>query len=123
MKYDVFISYRREGGDKYARFSEGLAPVEDAHRNWGYIDNTGKVVIPCQWSQAEPFSEGLAAVQDANWKWGFINKTGKVVIPPCRWKDAYLFSGGVTKVKDAFGIWWKIDKTGKVVDMLADNNH
>ena len=28
----------------------------------GYIDKTGKLVIPAQFDDAKPFSEGLAAV-------------------------------------------------------------
>jgi hypothetical protein len=33
------------------------------NRSWGYIDKTGKIVIPPQFDDAESFSEGLAAVE------------------------------------------------------------
>jgi len=101
-------NYQRE-------FSEGLAEVQDANDRCGFIDKTGKLVIPCQWKSAWYFSEGLAKVQDANGKWGFIDKTGKVVIP-CQWKDAFPFREGLASVQDANGKWHKIDKTGKVVE-------
>ena len=81
---------------------------------WGFIDKTGKVVIPCQWKYGDTFSEGLAKVTDVDGKCGFIDKTGKVVIP-CLWEDAWSFSEGLAQVKDADGQWWIIDKTGKVV--------
>ena len=29
-------------------FSEGLAGVQDSKGNWGFIDETGKLVIPCR---------------------------------------------------------------------------
>ena len=33
-------------------FHEGLACVKDANGKWGYIDKTGKLVIPCKWEYA-----------------------------------------------------------------------
>ena len=60
-------------------FYEGLACVMDDNEKWGFVDETGKVVIPYQWESATYFNEGLAAVMDANDKWGFIDKTGKIV--------------------------------------------
>src|ERR1700758_2078698 len=36
-----------------------LFPVV-AHGKWGYIDKSGKIVIPLQYYFAYPFSEGLA---------------------------------------------------------------
>ena len=87
---------------KGAAFCEGLAPVMDDNEKWGFIDKTGKLVIPCKWNGVESFSEGLAVVLDDNWKWGFIDKTGKLVIP-CIWKDAWSFYDGLAEVKDDNG--------------------
>ena len=59
-------------------FSEGLVGVKDEHNKWGYIDTTGKLVIPCQWENASDFRNGIASV----WKRGkcfHIDKTGKIV--------------------------------------------
>ena len=57
-----------------------MCAVQDAStEKWGFINKTGKLVIPCQWKDAFPFFEGLAEVKDANGKWHKIDKTGKVV--------------------------------------------
>ena len=58
---------------------EALARVEIGNK-WGFIDQTGKVVIPVQFEFALDFSEGLASVTFGG-KAGFIDKTGKMVIP------------------------------------------
>ena len=89
-----------------------LRPIRKG-RKYGFADESGKVVIPCQWECAFPFSEGLARVLDANGKWGFIDKTGKVVIP-CRWKVALRFTEGLALMLDANEKWGYIDKTGKL---------
>ena len=81
---------------------------------YGFADDSGKVVIPCQWKKAYQFSEGLARVKDENGNCGYIDKTGKVVIP-CQWKKAYQFSEGLAHVEDDNKKWGYIDKTGKVV--------
>ena len=48
---------------------------------FGYIDKTGKLVIPPMYDEAYDFNEGLAKVEIGG-KAGFIDTTGKVVIPP-----------------------------------------
>ena len=47
---------------------------------WGYIDKTGREVIPCKYDSAVNFREGLAIVYKSG-KWGFIDKTGRKVAP------------------------------------------
>jgi hypothetical protein len=42
-------------------FSEGLAAVRNA-KLWGYVNKTGKMVIPFRFDQARSFSEQLAVV-------------------------------------------------------------
>ena len=51
----------------------------DANKKYGYIDKTGKLVIPCQWEDAMDFHLGGAGVKDKNGKWGCIDKTGKII--------------------------------------------
>ena len=96
-------------------YHEGLAWVQDANWKCGYIDKTGRLVIPCQWNRAGIFSWGLARVMDADGKWGYIDETGQVVIP-CKWNWADDFREGLAKVQDANNNWFKIDTTGKVVE-------
>ena len=109
----VPASYACAQWKNQGNYYDGLALVEDDNEMFGFIDKTGKVVIPCQWKDAWPFSEGLAAVQDFDKKWGYIDKTGKVVIP-CKWLEAECFENGRAYVRDEK--WYYIDKTGKIVE-------
>ncbi len=103
-------------------FSEGLTRVKKDGK-WGFIDTTGKVVIPCQYDDASwSFSEGLTCVEKDG-KYGFIDTTGKVVIP-CQYDDAsWSFSEGLARVKKD-GKWRYIDTTGKeVIPCQYDNGY
>ena len=88
----------------------------DENDRYGFIDKTGKMVIPCQWEQmGYSFKDGLMEVMNDNFKHGFIDMTGKVVIP-CQWKKVTPFDKGIAKVMDGDGIWHRIDKTGKIIE-------
>lgn len=109
------------------RFSEGLATVgkgdADGNMKYGYIDKTGKVVIPLEYDEASAFSEGLACVMkvdaDGNRKYGYIDKTGNVVIPMKYWL-ADSFSEGLAEVKESESSPYQyIDKKGSVVFTLS----
>ena len=63
-------------------FSEGLAPVYRLGL-WGYVDKTGRMVIPPRFREAHKFSNGLALVLVGN-SLGYIDKTGKFVWRPTR---------------------------------------
>lgn len=66
----------------------------------GYIDKTGKLVIPPEFTYAYPFSEGLAAVTKSvsgDDGWGYIDTAGRWVIEP-RFQWASSFSGGLAPV-------------------------
>ena len=102
--------------------------LRSAKRSWGYIDSTGKFVIPPRFRDAEPFAEGLAAVcehaEPGKDRWGFINKTGIFVVPP-QYFSASSFSEGLGAVTvlsskknpdtGIFSASGYVDKTGKVV--------
>jgi hypothetical protein len=66
-------------------FSEELAIISIYVSNYesksGYIDKTGKIVIPIQFDKASNFSEGLASVEIGH-KEEAIDKTGQFVITP-----------------------------------------
>lgn len=118
----VLASYKFDMGEglikkwkEIREYNEGLAGVKNADGRWGYIDMTGKLVIPCQWKKALFFSEGLAGVQDDNEKWGFIDKTGKVVLP-FEWSNVQWFKNGRVRVQTVLGGGWHdIDKNGNKV--------
>lgn len=77
---------------------------------WGFIDNSGKLVIPVKFSQVQSFAEGLAAVQYQG-KWGYIDESGAFSIEP-QFRDASEFGDGHAAV-EANGFWGFIDKSGK----------
>ena len=60
-------------------FCEGLVNVKDENGKWGFIDKTGKLVIPCKWKWAYDFKNGRAKVKDERDREIYIDKTGKVV--------------------------------------------
>jgi hypothetical protein len=60
-------------------FFEGLASVELNHK-YGFIDKTGKEVIPLEYKYTENFSKGLALVQ-LGYKWGYVDKKGREYFP------------------------------------------
>ncbi len=82
---------------------------------FGYIDRTGKIIIPAQFERAEDFSEGLAIVKVGE-RFGCIDKTGKLVIP-ARFNFISKFKNGLAVAHtdgDAPKIGY-IDRTGKLV--------
>ena len=76
---------------------EGLSLVEK-NGLFGYIDTTGKEVIPLQYADARSFSNGLAAVFRSDKGWGYINCGGKEVIS-CKYLSAGDFQNGLAPVK------------------------
>ena len=106
------------GWTKRGDFFSGLAKVQDDNTNkYGFIDKTGKLIIPCEWTYADQFNyhlNGLAAVKDNNGMWGFIDKTGKIVIP-CTYKTIIERYEGMLAVQDDNGKWGVIDPTGKLI--------
>jgi hypothetical protein len=94
-------------------FTNGLAPVwrQDPAGNldtilsgrvntkkiWGFIDRSGKVVIPTKYEYALNFEDCLAAVR-VNDKWGYINTSGKMVIQP-QFDKTLFFSEGLAVLK------------------------
>jgi len=48
---------------------------------YGYVDKTGKEVIPLKYDYADSFREGLARAK-LNGKWGYIDRWGR----ECRFK-------------------------------------
>lgn len=64
----------------YSFFSEGYLPVANpTTKLFGYIDTTGKVVIPFKFHQARPFIKGLASVEPKERKTMYIDKSGKAL--------------------------------------------
>jgi hypothetical protein len=102
----LFVIYK----DLY--FSEGLVTIEK-NGKFGFMDRTGKEIIPPTYDDAQAFSEGLAAVK-LNDKYGFIDKSGKIAIP-FQFKDAGSFHEGLASASFNGEQWSYIDTSGKPV--------
>jgi hypothetical protein len=99
----------------FSEFHEGLIYVQQDVKDgkYGYIDQTGKLVIPFLYEYAHNFSEGLAAVK-FNGKYGYIDKTGKWVIQP-QFTGGGIFSEGLAAAGLEESKYGYIDITGKWV--------
>jgi hypothetical protein len=107
--------------ERNAEFSEGLAVVRADDRKFGYIDKSGKIVIPPQFLYARPFSEGLAVVANDQFAFGYIDKQGKAVIP-LTLHNVYPgnFSEGVARIKAASDITF-VDHQGSPQVVVKTN--
>lgn len=79
-------------------YEGGYYAVSDSSGNWGFADETGENVIPCQYVDAYSFSDQTAAVQYAG-KWGYINRYGNMVID-AEYSKALPFLNGKAFVCD-----------------------
>ena len=95
-------------------FYEGLALVIK-NGKYGFINETGKEVIPCIYAGAKGFSEGYAAIRDKEetCRWGYIDKNNKP-ISEFKYYTAYNFHEGIGVVYDGkyFGA---IDTNGREI--------
>ena len=60
-------------------FSEGLVYVTTDYSHYGYIDKTGKLVIPMIFKEAKSFNGGKAKVTTEDGEEVYIDKTGKII--------------------------------------------
>ena len=94
-------------------FSDGLASVVvHGTGQAGYIDRSGRFVIPPHFNSAKAFSEGLAAV-NVGGAWGYINRSGRFVIGP-QYESAKPFSDGRAAVRVG-DTWGYINSAGRQV--------
>lgn len=97
--------------DSVGVFHDGLAVVKAAER-YGYIDQSGAIVIPIQWMTAYDFSEGLAALRVDKKHFQFIDTAGTVVIKSKKYDSVGRFRNGVCQVVKGGKVKW-IDTKGK----------
>jgi len=120
---DVFIDktgqvvFPQYSPQPFQYFSEGLAsvwigPKFARGRLTGYIDRTGKLVIPCEYSYGEQCKEGVVMVGKDGVGMG-LNTNGEVVIKG-NFQQLRPFSEGLAQAK-IDGKWGYIDHQGKVV--------
>ncbi|MBX9688490.1 MAG: WG repeat-containing protein [Candidatus Obscuribacterales bacterium] len=104
-----------EGMCSYAEYKEGKGSL------FGFLDRSGKKVIPAQFAAVHAFHDGRAAVffpttpeKKAKGNWGFIDKTGKLIIP-AKFPIVDDFSEGLAAVQAENGKFGFIDPDGKFV--------
>jgi WG containing repeat len=97
--------------------ADPLFPIVE-HRMWGYIDKTGKVVIPPKFYWASPFNEGKARIEPFKMavRYQYIDKSGTVLPNQLIFSYAAAFSEGLACVVVAGEREFSyIDGTGKRV--------
>lgn len=68
-------------------FSDGLAYIADNKTSrYGFLNEQGKLVIPCQYRFVGNFQNGYAFVQNEDKKYGIIDKNGGLSVP-CLWDE------------------------------------
>ncbi len=111
--------------EKIAYFAEGRELCWVVQNNLvGFVDKTGKEVIPPKYNATNHFYDGICAVNlgaratlnqsPSGGKWGYIDITGKEVTPIKYDEVTTWFNQGLAPVK-LNGNWGAVDKTGKVV--------
>jgi len=98
-----------EGFADQWNIQEGLFLVKDKKGKYGFVDLTGKLIIPCQYDEAGFFKNGLAWVGKkgpysySSTYYGYITKTGEEILP-----------GELSKVSDfSYGYAFVTDKNNK----------
>jgi hypothetical protein len=98
------------------------AQTNNGGRVYGFIERSGKLVIPPVFSQADDFGTGLAPVQASNDALGYIDRQGRWKLPP-GYRRARSFVDGLALV-DACGPyanrWCHIDAQGHGQVALPD---
>lgn len=103
-------------------FSDRLAAVAQVPRGesnlkWGFIDKSGKVVIPLIYDIVTSFHDGLAAVgksygRGRNLKWGVVEKLGPQVTPNVYYDAVKILGEGLAAVGyargDRKGLRWNL---------------
>ncbi len=96
-------------------YGQKLKPHVNSKDWYGYVDETGKEIIPFKYDYVKDFSDGLAKVECNYNDFGYIDETGKEVIPcPCKYDKGRDFSEGLAPVEGG-NDWGYIDKTGKEI--------
>lgn len=111
--------------EKIAYFAEGRDLCWVVLNNLiGFVDKTGKEVVPPKYNATNNFYDGYCAVNlgakatlnqsPSGGKWGYIDATGKEVVPLKYDEVTTWFNQGLAPVK-LNGNWGAVDNTGKVV--------
>jgi hypothetical protein len=90
-----------------------LTVPQELPSKYGFIDQTGQMVIPLTFDEAYHVSEGLALVRQGERR-GYIDRQGQWVVQP-KFYSSSEFSDGLATVSLPNGRYGFIDTTGTVV--------
>lgn len=130
IKYGSFFGNSESAFYMNPGFSkEGLAVVAVATPShysdfydfvYGYIDITGKEIIPIQYEQASSFSEGIARVKKEDTEYGYIDTKGKEIIP-LQFLEANFPKEGFVSVKAKNNKWGFFNTKGEIITSAQYN--
>ena len=100
-------------------FSSGVAMVSNMTGLWyGYVDRTGKEVIPCIYSNASMFKGDYAYVTNEDGSVGYIDTAGNTIIP-FEYDSAYGYGEGLfavgSKESDGTCKYGLVDESNNIV--------
>jgi hypothetical protein len=95
------------------RFFNNRARCRSNDGQYGYMDPTGKRVIPPTYDSGDDFENGAAIVGKEN-KYGLIDTAGKILIP-MEYDFLYNLGDGLYKVKDSEGNVGVMNSKGETV--------
>lgn len=78
-------------------WSEGRRGMKAKGGGWGFVDRTGRWVVPPEYRRVRPCSEGLCAVEKDG-LWGFVDTAGRLAIPLRYQRIESTFDGGLAEV-------------------------
>lgn len=79
---------------------------------WGFVDQYGKLILPCEWEEVRMVVDGRVPVRK-NGLWGIIDRTGKQIVP-CEWGGATVDYYGGLLVLDA-GTYGAMNMEGEML--------
>ncbi|MBI3510705.1 MAG: WG repeat-containing protein [Bacteroidetes bacterium] len=100
-------------GSGLYRFNSGLARCRSMDGQYGFLDVTGKRVIPTTFDVADDFDRGRAIVSE-NDKYGLIDTKGNFIVQP-QFEFFYDLGGGYYQTKNEDDLAGVVDSTGKVI--------
>ena len=91
-----------------------VSSVEAREGKTGWIDTTGKLVIPLEWDGGGHFDDAGMALVKRDDMWGWIDEKGEVILP-LKWRSAGSFDQNGQAQVMVDGKWGMIDREGNFI--------
>jgi hypothetical protein len=115
----IFAADLGDGAGLY-RFFSNRARCRSNDGRYGYMDATGKRVIPPLYETGDDFTNG-AAIVSSNGKYGLIDTSGNFLIP-AEYEFLFSLGDGLYKVKDSEGHTGVLNQQGQtIVERVYDD--